>query len=42
MKHDAALADARIRFTTLEGDQEGAREARVHWQVQEAHVAGGL
>ena len=23
-------------------EQEAAREQRVHWQVQEAHVAGGL
>ena len=42
VKYDASLADARIRLTTLEGDQEGAREARVHWQVQEAQVAARL
>jgi chromosome segregation protein len=42
LKHDESLAEARIRWTTLEGDQEGAREARVHWQVQEAQVSARL
>ena len=42
VKHDESLAEARVRLTTLEGDQEGAREARVHWQVQEAQVAARL
>ncbi len=42
VKHDGSLAEARVRLTTLEGDQEGAREARVHWQVQEAQVTARL
>src|SRR6185312_2753060 len=32
----------RGRLAELETEQEAAREQRVHWQVQEAHVAGGL
>ncbi len=39
---DAALGDGRAVLTELETEQEAAREHRVHWQVQEAHVAGGL
>ena len=42
VKQEESLAEARVRFTTLEGDQEGAREARVHWQVQEAQVSARL
>ncbi|MEP6745339.1 MAG: hypothetical protein ABJB33_07555, partial [Gemmatimonadota bacterium] len=42
VKQDESLAESRVRLTTLEGDQEGAREARVHWQVQEAQVAARL
>ncbi|HKU60263.1 MAG TPA: AAA family ATPase [Gemmatimonadales bacterium] len=36
------LGGARALLTELEIEQEAAREQRVHWQVQEAHVAGGL
>ena len=36
------LGGGRSRLGELEGEQEAAREQRVHWQVQEAHVAGGL
>jgi chromosome segregation protein len=36
------LGGGRSRLSELEGEQESAREQRVHWQVQEAHVAGGL
>jgi chromosome segregation protein len=42
VKQEETLASARILLTTLEGDQETAREARVHWQVQEAQVAARL
>jgi chromosome segregation protein len=36
------LGTARAALAELESEQEAAREQRVHWQVQEAHVAGGL
>jgi chromosome segregation protein len=36
------LGGARALLAELEVEQEAAREQRVHWQVQEAHVAGGL
>jgi chromosome segregation protein len=39
---DDELGSCRARLTELESAQEAAREQRVHWQVQEAHVAGGL
>ncbi|HKT58660.1 MAG TPA: AAA family ATPase, partial [Gemmatimonadales bacterium] len=39
---DEALGGGRGRLAELETEQESAREQRVHWQVQEAHVAGGL
>ena len=39
---DQDLGSARARLAELESEQEAAREQRVHWQVQEAHVAGGL
>jgi chromosome segregation protein len=39
---DEALGGGRGRQAELEAEQEAAREQRVHWQVQEAHVAGGL
>jgi chromosome segregation protein len=39
---EEALGGARGRLAELEAEQESAREQRVHWQVQEAHVAGGL
>lgn len=39
---DEALGAERARLAELETEQEAAREARVHWQVQEAHVAARL
>jgi chromosome segregation protein len=39
---DEGLGAARARQAELEAEQEAAREARVHWQVQEAHVAARL
>ncbi len=39
---DQDLGSARVGLAELESEQEAAREQRVHWQVQEAHVAGGL
>jgi chromosome segregation protein len=39
---EEALGGGRGRLAELETEQEAAREQRVHWQVQEAHVAGGL
>jgi chromosome segregation protein len=39
---DQDLGSTRARLAELESEQEAAREQRVHWQVQEAHVAGGL
>ncbi len=39
---DQELGSGRSRLGELEAEQEAAREQRVHWQVQEAHVAGGL
>ncbi|HXE58721.1 MAG TPA: chromosome segregation protein SMC [Gemmatimonadales bacterium] len=41
-RQEEVLADARARLTELEAAQEAARESRVHWQVQEAHVAARL
>ncbi len=39
---DDTLGSGRGLLGELEAEQEAAREQRVHWQVQEAHVAGGL
>ncbi|HEX3233247.1 MAG TPA: AAA family ATPase [Gemmatimonadales bacterium] len=39
---DEALGAGRTRLADLETEQELAREQRAHWQVQEAHVGGGL
>ena len=39
---DEQLGSARERLAALEAEQEAAREARVHWQVQEAHVGARL
>ena len=36
------LGEARARLAALELEQEAARDARVHWQVQQAHVAARL
>jgi chromosome segregation ATPase len=37
---EEALGTGRGRLGELESEQETAREARVHWQGQEAHVSG--
>jgi chromosome segregation protein len=42
VRHDEALGTARADLAALETEQESAREGRVHWQVQEAHVAARL
>ncbi len=42
VRHDEALIAARSDLLALEVEQEDAREGRVHWQVQEAHVAARL
>ena len=39
---EESLGEGRARLAGLESEQEAAREHRVHWQVQEAHIAGGL
>ncbi|HEU4681283.1 MAG TPA: chromosome segregation protein SMC, partial [Gemmatimonadales bacterium] len=39
---EAELGASRSLLTELEADQEGTREQRAQWQVQEAHVAGNL
>ena len=39
---DESLGTGRARLAELETEQELAREQRAHWQVQEAHVGGGL
>ncbi|HEU4699505.1 MAG TPA: chromosome segregation protein SMC [Gemmatimonadales bacterium] len=39
---DEALGAAQAQLAGLEAEQESAREERVHWQVQEAHVAARL
>lgn len=41
-RQDEALGAARSTLAALETEQEAAREGRVHWQVQEAHVAARL
>ena len=41
-RQDEALGAARSTLAELEAEQEAAREGRVHWQVQEAHVAARL
>ena len=38
-RREEALGAARTALQALESEQETAREQRVHWQVQEAHVA---
>jgi chromosome segregation protein len=37
---EESLGNARSHLAEFELEQESARESRVHWQVQEAHVAG--
>ena len=39
---DEALVTNRGQLAELDGEQEQAREARSHWQVQEAHIAARL
>ncbi len=39
---DESLGAGRRRLAELEAEQESAREARVHWQVQLAHVEARL
>ncbi len=39
---DEGLGAGRARLAELEAEQEGAREARSEWQVQEAHVSARL
>jgi chromosome segregation protein len=39
---DESLGTGRAGLAELETEQELAREQRAHWQVQEAHVGGGL
>ncbi|HEX9895580.1 MAG TPA: chromosome segregation protein SMC [Gemmatimonadales bacterium] len=39
---DEQLGNARTALAALESDQEGAREARLQWQVQEAHLGARL
>ena len=41
-RRDESIGAARSQQQSLEADQETAREQRVHWQVQEAHVAARL
>ena len=41
-RQDEALGATRSTLATLEAEQEAAREGRVHWQVQEAHVSARL
>jgi len=39
---EEGLGAGRARLATLEAEQERAREARLHWQVQEAHLGARL
>jgi chromosome segregation protein len=41
-REEAALAEERNGLIAVEAEQEAARENRVHWQVQEAHVGARL
>jgi chromosome segregation protein len=42
LRLEESLASGRVQQTTMEADQEGARESRLHWQVQEAHLGARL
>lgn len=42
VRQDEALGTGRRQLAELETEQESAREARVHWQVQLAHVEARL
>jgi chromosome segregation protein len=39
---ESGLAEQRTRVAAVEAEQEAARETRVQWQVQEAHVGARL
>ncbi|MGH7703992.1 MAG: hypothetical protein ACREMO_12930, partial [Gemmatimonadales bacterium] len=39
---EETLGEGRARLADLETSQEAARDARVHWQVREAHVSARL
>src|SRR5690606_38276946 len=39
---EESLGGARAALADFETEQEAAREQRLHWQVQEAHVAARL
>ncbi|MEO8636292.1 MAG: chromosome segregation protein SMC [Gemmatimonadales bacterium] len=39
---DESLGQGRVRLADLEAQQEAARDARVHWQVQEAQLQARL
>ncbi len=41
-RSEESLGAGRGRLATLEADQERAREDRLHWQVQEAHIGARL
>ncbi|HEU5217604.1 MAG TPA: chromosome segregation protein SMC [Gemmatimonadales bacterium] len=42
VRDEDALAGHRTGLAEVEAEQEAARETRVHWQVQEAHVGARL
>lgn len=42
VRSEEALATARAALAALEADQESARETRLHWQVQEAHLGARM
>jgi chromosome segregation protein len=42
VREEAALTGHRAQLAAVEAEQEAARENRVHWQVQEAHVGARL
>jgi chromosome segregation protein len=41
-REETALSSERTRLIAVEAEQEAARENRVHWQVQEAHIGARL
>ena len=42
VREEEDLAQGRTNLAAVEAEQESARENRVHWQVQEAHVGARL
>jgi chromosome segregation protein len=42
VREEEALIERRAALAAVEAEQEAARENRVHWQVQEAHVGARL